>query len=77
MPQHKHKANRWFIAVRGSYLPAAWQGWLLYIPYTAYLIGILVFVTLQNESLPLAVLTLIPNWVSAIIIMTWIAKRAS
>jgi len=77
MAQHKHNAHRWFMAVRGSYLPASWQGWLLYIPYAAYLLGILVFVVWQEESLPLAVLTLVPNWVSAVIVMTWIAKRAS
>lgn len=77
MPHHKHNTNRWFIAMRGSYLPSAWQGWLLYIPYAAYLIGVLVFVVWQKESLSLAILTLVPNWVSAVIVMTWVAQHTS
>jgi hypothetical protein len=77
MARQSRKTNQWFIAVRGSYLPNSWQAWVLYIPYAAYLIGVLVFIEWQKESLALAVLTLVPNWVSAVIIMTWIAKQTS
>ena len=47
MASKRHR-NKWFIKVRGSYLPNNGKGWLTYIPYLAYLVGVLVFV-LQND----------------------------
>ena len=67
----------WFIKVRGSYLPRSWQGWLLYIPYLAYMIGALIFVIKGNETFWQALFTLMPNWVVACVIMTWFARRTS
>ncbi|HUD10478.1 MAG TPA: hypothetical protein VMR28_02275 [Candidatus Saccharimonadales bacterium] len=67
----------WFRKVRGSYLPANRQGWLTYIPYLAYLIGVLVFVLHGNYSFWLAVFIAVPNWVAASAILSWIAARRS
>lgn len=66
-----------FIAVRGSYLPNNWLGWLTYLPFTAYLLFTLYFGWHDTDSYPRAVLFIVPNWVAATAVMTWIAKRAS
>ena len=71
------KPKSWFIKTRGSYLPHSWKGLLLYIPYLAYLIGALVFVLKIKDSFWAAIFTLVPNWLAAGIIMTWLARRKS
>ena len=73
----KHLHTPWFYKVRGSYLPKSWQGWLLYIPYTAYIVGAAVYVYSRGDSLWGALFTLVPNWVAALAIMTWVAERTS
>jgi glycerol uptake facilitator-like aquaporin len=73
----KSKKNRWFIPVRGSYLPNSWQAWLLYIPFTAYLVFTLVAGWQNTDNTSQAALFIIPNWVVAAIVMTWVAKRTS
>lgn len=72
----KSKKPKWFIAVRGSYLPNSWQAWLLYLPFTAYLVFALV-VGWQADTASKAVLFIVPNWIAAAVAMTWIAKRTS
>ena len=73
----KTKSQKWFIPVRGSYLPNNWRGWLSYIPFMAYL-ALAAYLgwryTANNYE---AVLYIIPNWVAAAVIMTWVAKRTS
>lgn len=73
----KSKSPVWFIRTRGSYLPTSWQAWLLYIPYTVYLVGVLVYVFQQHDTLGDALFTLVPNWIAAIAVMSWIAQRCS
>jgi hypothetical protein len=73
----KTKRNRWFIPVRGSYLPNNWLGWLTYLPFTAYLLFALIFGWQNTETTAQAILFILPNWVAAALIMTWIAKRTS
>ncbi len=74
---NKHKQNKWFIKVRGSYLPNSWQGWLTYIPYTVYVAAVLIYVIMHNTDLWQAAFVLIPNWIAALAIMTWVAKAKS
>lgn len=71
------KIKKWFKKVRGSYLPISWQGWLCYIPYSIYLLSVLIFVLRRRDSFWLALFTLIPNWTAAVITMSWIARRKS
>lgn len=71
------KTKKWFIKVRGSYLPASWQGWLTYIPYLAYNIGVLVFAIRRKDSVWLALFTVLPNWIAAAVTLTWVARRKS
>jgi membrane-anchored glycerophosphoryl diester phosphodiesterase (GDPDase) len=73
----KSKKGVWFVRVRGSYLPASPIGWLLYIPFAAYLILALVIAARDESSIGPALLFVVPNWIAAAVIMTWIAVRKS
>jgi hypothetical protein len=73
----KSKAQKWFTPVRGSYLPNNWLGWLTYLPFTAYLVFSLVFGWRDTNTTAQAVLFIVPNWIAATAIMTWLAKRTS
>lgn len=73
----KKSKNAWFIYVRGSYLPNSWQGWLTYIPYSAYVVGILVYALSSNADLLHAVPVIVPNWIVALVVMTWVAQHKS
>jgi len=73
----KTKKQAWFIPVRGSYLPNSWQGWLTYLPFTAYLIFSLFIGWTETSSRAVAILYIVPNWVAVAVIMTWIARRTS
>jgi hypothetical protein len=74
----KSKTKRWFKPVRGSYLPNNWIGWLTYVPFCAYLI--VAFAAgwhyADHDALK-ATIFIVPNWVAAAAIMTWVAKRES
>jgi hypothetical protein len=73
----KKKSKKWFIPVRGSYLPNSWQGWMLYVPFLAYLLWA-VWAGFENTgSSSTAVLFILPNWIAAVVVMTWVAKRTS
>jgi hypothetical protein len=76
MPR-KNKKSKWFIPVRGSYLPNNWLGWLTYIPFTAYLVFAMIFGWRDNDTTSQAVLFIVPNWIAAAAVMTWIARRTS
>jgi hypothetical protein len=69
--------TKWFYKTRGSYIPKTWPGWLTYIPYLAYLIGVVAFVLRRHDSFWLALFTVVPNFIAAGIILSWIAKRKS
>lgn len=73
----KLRKGAWFVPLRGSYLPATWQGWILYIPYGAYIITSFVMIAESDQSLTVKVMTLVPYWVSGLVVMTWIAKQKS
>ncbi|MDB5163586.1 MAG: hypothetical protein JWS12_203 [Candidatus Saccharibacteria bacterium] len=74
MASGKHK---WFMKVRGSYLPSSAVGWLTYIPYTAYLVGVLVFVLNQSYSFWHGLFIVLPNWIAAVAVMNYLAARKS
>jgi hypothetical protein len=73
----KTKKDRWFVPVRGSYLPNNWMGWLTYLPFTAYLIFSAYFSWRDTATHQQAVLFILPNWIAATAVMTWVAKRTS
>ena len=73
----KVKSKKWFIKVRGSYLPNSWQGWLTYIPYSIYMLGVIAYVYNSNYNVWLSAFIVLPNWVVAVIVMTWLADKKS
>ena len=74
---HKKPATKpWFIAVRGSYLPSHWAGWLTYIPYIAYLY-LTYALLIPNRPILETVIFLVPYWVAGVIVMHWIARSKS
>ncbi len=73
----KSKPGAWFTQVRGSYLPNSSAGWLMYAPFVAYLIFTSIVGVNDTSSLPIAILFIVPNWVAAAAVMTYIAARKS
>jgi hypothetical protein len=73
----KIREGAWFVRLRGSYLPISWQGWLTYVPFTAYLAYSLVVAFAYTGNTVKAVLWIVPNWVAATVVMTWVAQRTS
>lgn len=74
---NRPKNSVWFTKTRGSYLPTTIPGGLTYIPYVAYLVGVVVFVIERKYNFWLALFLVVPNWLAASIIMSWIASRKS
>jgi hypothetical protein len=73
----KKKTDAWFVKTRGSYLPCSWQGWLTYIPFIAYLITSALVVRRQFSSIVSDIYYILPQWVVAAVILTWVAQRKS
>jgi hypothetical protein len=73
----KLKTKQWFYAVRGSYLPKSWQGWLLYIPFTAFLVAVSVLAICNEVTVTDRLLAVFPQWVAAAVVMTWVARLKS
>jgi hypothetical protein len=73
----KRRSAVWFTHVRGSYLPLSWQGWLTYILYAAYLIFTVTVGWRDIHSATIAILYIVPNWIAATGLMTWVAYHKS
>ncbi len=69
--------NVWFKKVRGSYLPCSWQGWLLYVPFTAFLVSVIVSTFATEHSVSGFLYAIFPYFVSAGVVMHWVADRFS
>jgi hypothetical protein len=70
-------SSKWFKKIRESYIPVAWQGWLCYLPYIAYLLFTYLYVMYSFGYSVLSLLIIIPNWVVAVLIMSWLASKKS
>jgi hypothetical protein len=73
----KKKKQKWFVPLRGSYLPASRAGWLTYIPFVGYLVCALLAGLHETSSYVAAALFVVPNWVAAAVVMTYVAARHS
>lgn len=71
----KLKKGAWFYKVRGSYLPATKEGWLTYIPFIAYLVWPVVYVCNHSFGISASVFIVVPQWIAATVVMTWIASH--
>ena len=73
----KSKKQKWFVPLRGSYIPNNWKGWLTYIPFTAYLLASFYYGCHNIDGKLKSVFFIVPNWVAAVAVMSWVAKRTS
>lgn len=71
------RKGAWFIRLRGSYLPVSWQGWLTYVPFTAYLVFAQLYGRWETNSIAQAILFIVPNYVAAAAVMTYVARLKS
>lgn len=71
------KKDRWFIPVRGSYLPRSWQAWGLYVIACCYLIAPLAVSIRENEALALQLVYFVAGLVIVGMALTWIAEKKS
>lgn len=69
--------NKWFVKVRGSYIPNNSYGWLTYIPYLAFVVAVPLYVFSHVDNRWLGLLIIIPNYVAAGVVMTWLAAHES
>ena len=69
--------QRWFIKIRGSYLPKTWQAWLSFVPFTAFLVTVVILAVQEGTILQSVFLEIIPAWVAAAVVMTWLAELQS
>jgi len=70
-------SQKWFKKVRGSYVPNSWQGWVAYLPYISYLLVSYLYIMYNFGYSIMSLLIIIPNWVAAAVVMTWVAKSKS
>ena len=73
----KKKSSKWFIKVRGSYLPNSWQAWLLYVPFVGFLLTVLIAAARTEHSVSDMFYMVFPQWVAAAVVLTWIASQRS
>ena len=71
------KKGVWFAKFRGSYIPASWQGWLTYVPYVGFLLASMWYVNQSSNHLYEIPIRIVPYWVSAVVVMLWLARRKS
>lgn len=75
--QNKYHQKVWFRRTRGSYLPVSAEGWLTYVPFLVYLIFALAAGINETDSMAVAILFIVPNWVAVTVVMTYIAAHKS
>lgn len=73
----KTNKKAWFVKTRGSYLPKTWQGGLLYLLYLVYLVWALVFVLKGDYEFWNGLFFIVPNWIAACVIFSWLASQKS
>ena len=75
MFKKSHKV--WYVKIRGSYLPYSWQGWLLYVPFVLFLLATMVLALRGGRTNAGVVYFLFPQYISALVVMHWVASRFS
>lgn len=75
--KNKQSSKKWFIKVRGSYLPNSRQGRLTYIPFIAYLVAVMLTISDQTAAWPMKIMMISVQFVAAAVVMTWVAASHS
>jgi hypothetical protein len=77
MKSKKKSKSKWFIPVRGSYLPSSGEGWFTYIPYFSYLLFSFILAWEIDVSRVVKVYLTLVQWAFAFMFMTWLARTKS
>lgn len=72
----KTKAT-WFRPVRGSFLPSSKAGYVVYAIFVGYVVFAMILGMNTTSSPGEAVLFIVPNWIAAATVITFIANRKS
>lgn len=70
-------SKKWFKPVRWSYLPASWQGVLLYVLMIAFVISAFVAIDRNSHSVSDTLYSLFVFVVCTVAVMHWIASHKS
>ena len=73
----KARKGAWFVERHWSYLPVSLMGWLTYVPFVLFLFASLWAVQQNTNNALGAFFDVIPYWVSAAVVMHWIAGHKS
>lgn len=73
----KGKRGAWFVKVRWSYIPVSTMGVLSYVPFIGFLVFSLWAVQQNTNNALGAIFDVFPYWVSAGVIMHWLASNKS
>jgi hypothetical protein len=73
----KVRQKAWFVRRHWSYLPVSPMGWLTYIPFLAFLFLSLWAVQQNTNNVLGSMFDAFPYWISAGVIMHWIAGNKS
>lgn len=73
----KTKRNAWFVHVRNSYLPATWQGFVIYLLYVAYIIAVPLVWYKNGHDLWRLLTTVVPLLIAMVLLTQFIASKNS
>lgn len=77
MKKRKAKRGAWYVKVRGSYLPANWQGVLMQLVLLGLGIGLLLQAYDDTRPLAIVIITFVLEIIGLGALFTWIAKNKS
>lgn len=77
MVHHSPLNYTWYRPVRGSYLPASWQGWLLHALFLCYALGSALTAYRYAPPLVLSAFVTFALWVAGAVALTWVAAHTS
>lgn len=77
MAKKRTSSKKWFVKLRGSYIPCNWRGWLTYIPFVGFLVAVLAVAITTQDTLAQVFLVVFPQWIAAAVVMTWVASHKS
>ncbi len=73
----KKAKGAWFYKKRGSYLPCSWQGLLIYLVYTAYVITLPVVWYYDGHDVGQLLTFIIPLMCVAALLTQYVASKSS
>ncbi len=71
------KKQAWFRKIRGSYLPSAWQGLVIYFAYLVYLLAVPAVWYNEGHDLWKLLTTVVPLTAGAALLTQFIASKNS